>query len=178
MIESYFWRRELRTDLAWLHSRRRVRRWTEKQQVLYERRLMLVAFQIRTLLDRPKVSRAARSIHLDAQIYPKTGKRPVTVLNATALDENFDLENPRAVRLSIREVCNQLMHHYVLFAMRGSKGAFDTILVFSDYRRHHGLYELDMGLFLETIDVFASEASAADHVHFHWSEKRQDYVFS
>ena len=41
MIESRFWRAELRGDIAWLRRHRRFKRWSEKQQVLFERRLML-----------------------------------------------------------------------------------------------------------------------------------------
>lgn len=61
MIESYYWRVELRSDLAWLQGHRKYRRWSEKQQVLFERKLMLVAFQVRSLLERPKVNDRARN---------------------------------------------------------------------------------------------------------------------
>ena len=61
MIESTYWRQELREELAWLKKHRKYRRWSEKQLVLYERRLMLVAFQVRSLLERPKVNDRAES---------------------------------------------------------------------------------------------------------------------
>ncbi|WP_218239112.1 hypothetical protein, partial [Pseudomonas sp. YY-1] len=55
MIESSYWRAELRNDLAWLCKKRKYQRWSEKQHVLFERKLMIAAFQVRSLLERPKV---------------------------------------------------------------------------------------------------------------------------
>ena len=138
---------------------------------------MLVAFQIRVLLDRPKVSQKARDVHLGAHFHRKVGTKPVTLLNAVALEEHFDLNRPSRISLPIREVCNQLIHHYVLFAARGAKGQFDAVLVFSDYKRHVGLYQIDILELLDLFAVFASEQSAADSVRMIWDERRQDYVF-
>jgi hypothetical protein len=49
VIESRYWREELKADIRWLRAKQKIKRWSEKQLVLYERKLMLVAFQIRTL---------------------------------------------------------------------------------------------------------------------------------
>ena len=178
MIESHFWRQELRADLSWLRRHRRFTRWSEKQQVLFERRLMLVAFQIRVLIERPVLSERVRSAHVDAHLYPKVGDGPVTLLNATALEEHFDLDNPAAIRLSIRDLCNQLIHHYVLFALRGTHRHFETVFVFSDYKKHVGLYAIQVDQTLALFSLFASELSAATSVRMTWDEKRKDYSFS
>jgi|SRR5580700_9161247 hypothetical protein len=79
MIDSYYWRAELRSDLAWLRKHRVYRRWSEKQQVLFERRLMLSAFQVRSLLERPKVNDRERGTGMLALRYKKVGDRPFTV---------------------------------------------------------------------------------------------------
>jgi|TARA_Y100000815_G_scaffold255672_1_gene262749 hypothetical protein len=54
MIESCYWRAELRNDLVWLSKKLKYQRWSEKQHVLFEQKLMIVAFQVRSLLERPK----------------------------------------------------------------------------------------------------------------------------
>ena len=77
MIESTYWRQELRAEVLWLKRHRNYRRWSEKQLVLYERRLML-AFQVRSLLERPKVNDCARSVRLPAIRYKKIGIKPFT----------------------------------------------------------------------------------------------------
>lgn len=80
MIESHYWRSELRSDIAWLRKHRAYRRWSEKQQVLFERKLMLSAFQVRSLLERPKVNDRARATCMPALRYKKVGNRPFTVM--------------------------------------------------------------------------------------------------
>jgi len=75
MIESTYWRQELREELVWLNKHRKYRRWSEKQLVLYERRLMLVAFQVRSLLERPKVNDRARNVRMPVIRYKKIGSR-------------------------------------------------------------------------------------------------------
>lgn len=79
MIESYYWRAELRNDLIWLRKKRKYKRWSEKQHVLYERQLMIVAFQVRSLLERPKVNDQARGTCLPVLRYKKIGDRPFTI---------------------------------------------------------------------------------------------------
>lgn len=180
MIESRYWRAELRRDVAWLRTRQRYRRWSEKQQILFERRIMVVAFQIRVLLERPKVSVRARRTTVSSRVYPKVGKRTVHWLNAAELHEHFDLDNFKVVELSMREVCNQLIHHYIIFAARGEQTRFESILVFSDYKRNICLYELPVKELLDAFGVFASEQSAPyndPEVRFRWDEKRQDYIW-
>jgi hypothetical protein len=180
MIESRYWRAELRRDLAWLRAHQRYRRWTEKQQVLFERRLMLVAFQIRVLLDRPKVSARVRRTTISTRMYRKVGSEPVTILNSVALDEHFDLDNPEIAELPIRDLCNQLVHHYVLFALRGERTSFEVVMVCSDYKRNTCLYELAVPDVLKAFAVFASEDSAPHNdveIRFRWDDRRQDYVW-
>ena len=96
-------------------------------------------------------------------------------------DENFDLENPQPIQLPMWDFCNQLIHHYVLFAMRGEDRRFEAVYVFSDYKRNVCLYEFSMDHVLSAYQVFASEDSApysGEGYRFEWNEKRQDYVWA
>jgi len=77
MIESYYWREKLREEIKWLRKNQKYKRWSEKQRVLYERKLMLVAFQIRSLLERPKVAKAYATKVLKVKRYEKLGKKTV-----------------------------------------------------------------------------------------------------
>ena len=177
MIESYFWRQELRREVAWLRRHQRFRRWTEKQQVLFERQMILVAFQIRVLLERPKVGARARRTKVSGRLYPKIGSESVNISNAVAIEDHFDLERPQSIQLSIREVCNQLIHHYVLFAIRGARQCFELVVVFSDYKRNACCYEFAVDDLLRAFALVASEESAASRLAIRWDEKRQDYLW-
>lgn len=136
MIESRYWRNALRTDIAWLRTKQRYKRWSERQVVLYERKLMLVAFQVRTLLDRPKVNGRVRTMTLGALSYPKIGQKPFTVVGGGWLHEHFDVSSPTTVQLSVKDVCNQFIHYYWM-STASERQRFTSILVFSDFRRKH-----------------------------------------
>lgn len=175
MIESHYWRIELRSDLAWLREHRTYRRWSEKQLVLFERKLMLVAFQVRSLLERPKVNDRARSTSMPVLRYKKVGNRPFTVTGAGWPHERFDMERPEHANLSALDVCNQLIHYYWMQTCSEGK-AFASMLVFSDYMRHKWAYEFKVEDLLQLFRVFATDSSAIVGSESEWNEKKQDFV--
>ena len=175
MIESTYWRQELRTEITWLKSRRKYRRWSEKQLVLYERRLMLVAFQVRSLLERPKVNGRARNARMPVIRYKKVGSRPFTYVGPGFPEDRFDLSNPERSELGVVDVCNQLIHYYWMQTW-SEDTTFKGMLVFSDYMRHKWAYEFLIEDLISLFSVFADDASAATGLRFRWSEKKQDYA--
>jgi hypothetical protein len=181
MIESRYWRAELRTDLRWLRKNRRYARWSEKRMVLFERRLMLVAFQVRTLIDRPKVSAAIVAAKLEGRRFPKIGHKPFTVMDVADLEQHFDMASPEPARLSTRDLCNQLIHHYVLFADSKERGDFTSVVVFSDYRKNECMYEFDIGQLITFFARFCDDSTALGYsteVSLRWNQKKQDYEFA
>jgi hypothetical protein len=175
VIESSYWREELRTELRWLRAKRKVKRWSEKQLVLYERKLMLVAFQIRSLLERPKVNDQAKALKLRAVKYRKIGSKPFTVTGAGWPEDRFDLASPEETELSIWDVCNQLIHYYWMTTAY-CDGQFTSLLVFSDYKRHTCAYEFEVGRLIELFSAFGDDTSAICSCRSVWDEKKQDFV--
>jgi hypothetical protein len=175
MIESHYWRAELRVDLAWLKKHRRYRRWSEKQHVLFERRLMLVAFQVRSLLERPKVNDRARSTGMAVLRFKKIGDRPFTATGSGWPDERFDMEHPEPDVLSALEVCNQLIHYYWMQTFPEGK-AFTSMLVFSDYKRHKWAYRFGIEDLLQLFRVFSDDSSAIVGAVSTWDDGKQDFV--
>jgi hypothetical protein len=175
MIESHYWRTELRKDLVWLKNHQAYRRWSEKQQVLFERKLMLVAFQIRSLLERPKVNDQARSIRMSASRFKKVCDRPFTFIGSGYPHERFDMEHPEPITLLALEVCNQLIHYYWMQTFSEDR-AFVSMLVFSDYKRHKEAYQLQIKDLLQLFNVFGDDSSSVNGLESQWCEKKQDYI--
>jgi hypothetical protein len=177
MIESMYWRQELRVELAWLKKHRKYRRWSEKQLVLYERRLMLVAFQVRSLLERLKVNDRARNTRMPVIRYKKIGLKPFTYMGSGFPEDRFDVAHPEQSDLGVFDVCNQFIHYY--WMQTWSEGAsFKGMLVFSDYMRHKWAYEFLIEDLLTLFSTFAHDSSAVTEMSLHWNEKKQDYVAS
>ena len=175
MIESCYWRAELRNDLVWLRKKRTYQRWSEKQQVLFERKLMIVAFQVRSLLERPKVNDQARGTCMPVLRYKKIGDRPFTATGAGWPEDRFDMEQPEPHTLSALDVCNQLIHYYWMKTITEGK-AFASMLVFSDYQRHKWAYQIRIEDLLKLFGVFSEESSAITSAAFKWNDKKQDYI--
>ena len=175
MIESQYWRTELKSDLAWLKKHRAYRRWSEKQQVLFERRLMLVAFQVRSLLERPEVNDRARNASISVLRFKKTGDRPFTVTGSGWPNERFAMDRPEPTTLSALDVCNQLIHYYWMETWSEGR-TFASMLVFSDYMRHKWAYEFQVEDLLQLFTVFCGESSAVVGAQMRWDHKKQDYV--
>lgn len=175
MIESRYWRSELRADLVWLRKHRTFRRWSEKQQVLFERRLMLTAFQVRSLLERPKVNDRARASSMSVLRYKKIGDRPFTIVGSGFPEECFDMANPKSETLPVLAVCNQLIHYYWMGTYSEGR-SFTSMLVLSDYKRHELAYEFQVEDLLNLFKVFGDESSLASGSEFTWDDKKQDYV--
>ncbi|WP_018986334.1 hypothetical protein [Methylophilus methylotrophus] len=175
MIESRYWRTELRADLNWLKNHRTYRRWSEKQLVLFERKLMLAAFQIRSLLERPKVNDCARSRSMPVLRYKKIGNRPFTATGSGWPHECFDMGNPESVTLSTLDVCNQIIHYYWMQTLSEGR-SFASMLVFSDYKRHKWAYELRIEDLLHLFQFFGDESSCVTGIESRWDEDKQDFV--
>lgn len=175
MIESCYWRAELRADIRWLRVKRRYRRWSEKQLVLYERKLVMVAFQVRALIEQLRVNDQVRALKLEAVEYKKVGDRPFTRAGGGWPEDRFDMSSPGPVELSVLDVCNQLIHHYWMSTF-SERGAFAWMLVFSDYKRHTCAYGIEIGKLIEMFSAFGDDDSAIAEYRMQWSEKKKDYV--
>lgn len=136
---------------------------------------MLVAFQVRSLLERPKVNDDARSVRLRAIRYKKIGSKPFTLVGTGFPEDRFDIGNPETTELSVLDVCNQLIHYY--WMQTCSEGtAFNSMLVFSDYMRNKCAYNLLIEDLISVFSVFANESSATTSISFERNNKKQDYV--
>ena len=179
MIESYYWCEKLREEIRWLRKNQKYKRWSEKQMVLYERKLMLVSFQIRSLLERPKVAKAYATKELKVKRYEKVGKKPLTKLSMSDFHELFNMHEPKFDLLPAPQLCNQLIHYYLMAALSEEKRIFTTLLVVSDYKRHTCLFEIEISKLIDFFELFSKEESRLGKpgtgVRWEWNEKKKDY---
>lgn len=138
---------------------------------------MMVAFQVRSLLERPKVNDRARGTGMSVVRYKKIGDRPFTVIGSGWPNERFDMEHPEPSILSALEVCNQIIHYYWMQLMSEDQ-TFVSMLIFSDYKRHKWAYEFRIEDVLHLFRVFGDESSAIINTEAQWDDKKQDYLLT
>ncbi len=136
---------------------------------------MLIAFQVRSLLERPKVNDRTKSLSIKVVRYRKVGPDPFTVVGPGSVEDRFDLTSRELVDLSVTDVCNQFVHYY--WMQTGyENGTFTSILIFSDRARKLCAYEFDVLQVIQLFSAFSDERSAIQSGTFVWDEKKQDYI--
>jgi len=142
---------------------------------------MLVAFQIRSLLDRPKVATKVAKMKIQVKRYERAGDKHLTRMNMDVY-KILNMEKPISQKLSAPQICNQLIHYYLMIARSDEPRMFTTLWVVSDYKHKECLFEIDIP---ELIDYFAnfskslsSLAETGESVSLKWSEKIGDYVYA
>lgn len=180
MIETLYWHPELRKDIRWLEEKQHYKRWSEKQMVLYERKIMLIAFQIRSLLERPKITKHYAKKRIEVVKFERVGSASLTRRDYN-FEEIFDIENPKTESLSAPQLCNQIIHYYLMFAQSNESKKFTNLLVVSDYKRNQCLFNIGIPQLLEFFSHFTKDESRlgfGDNVNaikYVWNEKQNDY---
>jgi hypothetical protein len=103
-----------------------------------------VGMLIRKLIEVDKVSVEVQGTRLEVERAPLRGDRVPTKINFPHVDRFYDLENPRSMQISIAEICNGLIHSFVLvpeFSYSSMTGLLlDRLFVASDRGRQRGVY--------------------------------------
>ncbi|MBO0700671.1 MAG: hypothetical protein J2P46_19900, partial [Zavarzinella sp.] len=108
--------------------------------------------------------------------YDKIGDKPFTFVSGGDLVDHFDAASPVPIQMSGRDLCNQLLHHYLLCTSSEVQGRFTTIAVFSDYKRHICLYEFKIADLIDFFSAFADrDAGNYGGSRLVWNEQKLDY---
>ncbi len=179
MIESRYWRKELIKDLRDLDKLRTYKRWSEKKQVLFERKVMLIAFQIRSLLERPKVSRRVAYSKIEIVYFPATDSSPLDKA-LDDIDAMYDWDTGDRRELSVMQLCNQIIHYRYMFAISEGSLQFTHLIVVSDYKMSKGIFKISVDDMISLFAKFTQENSGLNHegvsVRITWDEKSYSYI--
>jgi len=136
--ESGPWKRYLARCVATLGQRKQQRRWTEASCAAVERDIFLSAYAVRKLLDAGMVSDEVESGSLRAVAHPPRGCM-VDIMNWHRIDELYDLSTHTEVALSLRELCNQVVHSFVFSLAFAAPGGLEGFFVASDREKERRL---------------------------------------
>lgn len=169
MIESVYWKTELKKQIRTIKRLQRCRRWSEKQLVLLEREIMIAFFCVRSLIEREKLPHKLVNRPIPVVTYPAFPGVKVTILNRGAIDELYDLDRPHKKRLTLAFLSNQIIHSYISSPIKAPRTRqFDSLLVCSDYERNRQLFEVEIK---ELVAALAAVA-ASDIMDAHLSSMR------
>jgi len=158
-FESYFWRKTLKRDASYLakkmelgHDSIEDERFDEYASNV-EIKIMTSCFSIRKLSDSGKLPDAVLSQTIQLTSYPRkdeAGPRPYP-----DPVRDYELDQPASAELSLREVCNQVIHSHILECFGDDKKLFSSFCFVSDRDKDIRLYEWKLDDFLKCIHEVA-----------------------
>jgi hypothetical protein len=172
--ESWYWRVDLRKRAASLRKRMTQKRWTATSSARCEQTVMLGFFSVRKLIESRKLTEDFASRQVQVDVYAPTGKH-IHFLNVHKLEEAFDLQKNEARVVTVRHLCNQIVHSYIFNFVFGEESFLEYILVTSDTSRKRELLQLSLKAIIEIFDL-ASDGEVNEAIAFSYDEELGDYV--
>jgi hypothetical protein len=143
--DSVPWKIELLRIADRLEKRQSQKRWPEQSFSLAERDIMFAAYIIRKLIEANKLSDDVTGREIVVIEHPLSGRAP-DIMSYERIWENYDLQAGVECVLSLRDLCNQVIHSFNWTIVRYEHGGLGGIFVSSDRARRKILYFVDIVL--------------------------------
>lgn len=135
------------------------KRWTARTGFLVERDVMVASFAMRKLLDTPgKISDETKAERVQVLSHPLVGQQP-DFWSRHEFWQMFDLEQGNRERISVRELCNRVVHS-VVFSFNGSEKPphrLDGIFVASDRSSKQSLTYIEVTELVRVLRNYADD---------------------
>jgi hypothetical protein len=154
MIESCYWKEELRRIAATIRRVAKPPRWTERALCVVERDLMVGLFLLRRLIELNRVSSATKNMRLRIFSHKARGKL-VTQMNGHRIWELYDMENEIAETKKPLYVSNQFIHTYTSIISRDESRNWSDVYIVSDFDRNDCIWRVPISL-IESLFLTAS----------------------
>jgi len=175
MIESCYWKEELKRIAKSIRRSKKPARWSERALCIIERDLMLGFFIVRRLIELHKVSSMTRNFQMEVFSCPTRGKH-VTSLNHHRIDELYDLENENRQIKKPLYVSNQFIHAYTSFIMRDESRNWSDVYIVSDFDRNDCIWRIPVSVIQR---LFITAAQDYPHtIHKVFNKEKGDYDVS
>ena len=172
MIESRYWKEELRRIAQSVRHVSKAKRWSERAHCTVERDIMIGFFILRRLIELHKVSSATTQRMLNVFSYQTCGKN-VTRLNGHDLSEMYDLEKEVSESMKPVYIANQFIHAYTSFVARDENSNWVDVFVVSDYDRNDCILRVPIS---EIRELFLKAANDYPRImRMVFNPKRRDY---
>jgi hypothetical protein len=152
MIESKYWKNDLINLANDLRPKRKPKRYSEKYHVNLEKRIILCFFIIRKLMElKSKLSENIYNYRIEVTRFPAKGNSFITKINDIFFEKHYYLDKPEKKNVDVNFICNQLIHHEIIYLLRNDNRNYKSILVCSGYEQDKFLYEINIIIIIEIL---------------------------
>jgi len=140
---------------------------------------MMIAFQVRSLLERAKVLPSVALSEINVVYHPATESTPLERA-LDDLDSMYDWDVGEIKVLSTMHLCNQIIHYRYMFARSAKPKQFSDLVLVSDYKMKLGIFKVQVDDLVELFSKFAAKDSGIDRdgvaYRISWHEQSGEYV--
>ncbi|EPG72749.1 hypothetical protein LEP1GSC058_0848 [Leptospira fainei serovar Hurstbridge str. BUT 6] len=177
MIESKYWKEDLKILVKDLSPKRNPKRISGKALAVMEKRIVICFLIIRKLMEaKSKLTQAIYKYKDIITYYPVKADARITKLNDIFLERHYDLDSPREKKVDIRFICNQLIHNEIFFLVRDENRNYYNVLVCSEYEQRKALYEISIETISKILLVVADNKQ--ESIIYTFDDRLGDYVIS
>lgn len=149
--ESIYWKRELIKDATILEKWCK-RKPTNRQYVLFEKKLFISAYSIRKLIEAEKIGPDFPMWNYQIEIFQKIiNSKKIDFMNKHELNEFYDFDKPVGGNISIDRICNALIHSYIFCLGENEKSEIDSFLFSSDKDIEKFIYKMSIEKFINML---------------------------
>ncbi|MFI6779300.1 hypothetical protein [Nocardia sp. NPDC050412] len=156
--DSIPWKDELLKIANRLEAKTMQKRWPERSGFLVERDVMLSAYAIRKLIEAFKLSDALRDKQFPVEQFDMIGPKAPDWYTRVEFWEFYDMDNPSPHLLTLRELCNQIIHSWMWqISADEHTNLFDGFLVSSDRESRKRLFFVNATTYIERCREIGNE---------------------
>lgn len=163
--ESYIYKDDLLRIAQTLKKRKNQKRWTEKTYLLTEKSLFYAFFIIRKLGETPTISNSLREKSYPTSKYRIDSPRDINWTNDHKAIQYIDFENPKPHALSLKKICNQFIHSFLLYLVRDENGLMHDVIVSSDYFKTKECYSIRVDTIIHILNEIGKNYPATIKWH-------------
>ncbi|MCE9562415.1 MAG: hypothetical protein K8U57_10210 [Planctomycetes bacterium] len=156
ILESHFWKVDLRKRAGTLRKFAKQKRWTESSHAKFEQTIMVGFYSIRKLIEAKKLSNTILKLQVPVKKYLGKGDG-VHLLNCHKLDELYQLESGEAGTCNLMFTCNQIIHSYIFAPLCGDDLRVCGFMVSSDRERNQRAFEIQVSDVTTIFDLVGAD---------------------
>jgi hypothetical protein len=156
--ESHYWKDDLLESADYLEGWLDRTDWTEEELVGFEKAVLTSAYSMRKLAESYKLSDETVSEQVPVTKYPARGKN-VSLRNWWEYWELYDLDDGNRETVSLRKLCNQLIHSFIFLVESDDEedAAISSVIFNSDRNRNKHLYRIQIVDLVEVMRLVGNE---------------------
>lgn len=164
MIESIYWKEELTRIAKTIQPVVKPKRWTERAACIVERDVMIGFFIVRRMIELKKVSSKIAKMRLEVFSSPVTKK--ITWINSHKLDENYDWKAEKTEYKPTLYICNQFIHAYFSFVLRGLDRNWADMIIVSDFDRNKTVWRIACATISDLFEAASKDRPTKTEITF------------